>query len=92
MTTSTASPDAKDGTDLPRASFKQIRSEYQRNGLTQVVYYTHATHHPGDVFAYGREAANCFEGKRYLATITMASAMVVVILNKDVRMRVSTAG
>jgi hypothetical protein len=51
-----------------------------------VVYVSHATHHPDDVFAYGREAFNCFKEKRYLATIAMASAMVEVILNKDTRM------
>jgi hypothetical protein len=92
MTTSAASRVAKHETDRPRASLRQIRPEYQRNGLTHVVYFTHATHHPSDVFACGREAGNCFEEKRYLATITMASAMVEVILNKDSRMRISAGG
>ena len=72
--------------DPPRASFRQIRPEYQINGVTHVVYYSHATHLPSDVFAYGREAFQCFRERRYLATITLASAMVEVILNKDSRM------
>src|ERR1035438_9589791 len=92
MTTSTPLPDANKETDRPRAGFRRIRPEYQNNGITQVAYFTHATHHPSDVFAYGREAASCFGEKRYLATITMASAMVEVILNKDGRMRISIAG
>jgi hypothetical protein len=75
----------------PHASFREVRAEYQRNGLTHVVYFTHATHVPNDVFAYGREAPNCFDQRRYLATITLASAMVEIILNKDGRLRTKAA-
>jgi hypothetical protein len=83
-----------DDADRPRAMFRELRPEFQEqeNGLMHVVYYTHATHHPSDVFAYGREAAFCFRRRRYLATITMASAMVEVILNKDSRMRRGSFG
>lgn len=65
---------------------KKIREEYQRNGKSDVVYFTQATHHPLDVFAYGREALWCFNQSRYLATIISASANVEIILNKDSRM------
>jgi hypothetical protein len=70
----------------PKASLRSVKPEYQRNGLRHVVYFTQATHLPSDVSAYGREAPNCFDQKRYLATIILASAMVEVILNKDTRM------
>ena len=93
MTKDTDSQSAEDKMCRPRASFKKIRSEqHQRNGLTHVVFFTQATHHPSDVFAYGREAFNCFREKRYLATIAMSSAAVELILNKDSRMRTQTAG
>ena len=92
MTTGTVSVEEKADVRRPVASFREIRPEYQKNGLKHVVYFTQAMHYPSDVFAYGREAANCFEEKRYLATITMASAMVEVILNKDGRIRVPAPG
>jgi hypothetical protein len=42
---------------------------------------------PSDLFAYGREAPNCFDLRRYLATIILATAQIEIILNKDSRMR-----
>jgi hypothetical protein len=76
----------------PHATFSQIRPAFQKNGLTHVVSFTHATCVPSDVFAYGREAPNCFEQRRYLATIVLASAEVEVILNKDIRMQRQVGG
>ena len=70
----------------PRARILIILPKYRRNGLDHVVYFERAGSHPADVFAYGREAIHCFMDKRYLATITMAYAMVELILNKDSRM------
>ena len=76
--------------ERPKAERRLIRPEFQKNGLTHVVYFSQATHHPSDVFAYGREALHCFSERRYLASITMAHAMVEIILNKDSRMLSST--
>jgi hypothetical protein len=57
----------------PRASLRKVKPEYVRNGHDDVLYFTQATHMPSDVFAYGREAPNCFDQRRYLATIILAS-------------------
>jgi hypothetical protein len=70
----------------PRASLGKIVRKYVRNGLDEVLYHSHATHMPSDVFAYGREAHHCFADKRYLATIMMSVAQVEIILNKDGRL------
>jgi hypothetical protein len=51
----------------PRASLRKIKPEFVKNGHEEVLYFTHATHMPSDVFAYGREAPNCFDQRRYLA-------------------------
>src|ERR1700686_1298157 len=53
----------------PRPRLRKVKPEYVRNGHGDVLYFTHATHMPSDVFAYGREAPNCFDERRYLATI-----------------------
>jgi len=71
----------------PRASRRKMKPEYVKNGHEEVMYFTHATHMPRDVFAYGRESPNCFDERRYLATIILSSAGIEVILNKDSRMR-----
>ena len=83
-------PDDQHLAEPPKAERRLIRPEFQRNGVTHVVYFSQATHHPSDVFAYGREALHCFMDRRYLATITMANALVEIVLNKDSRMRTST--
>ena len=77
---------ANDENAPPRASLRKIVATYIKNGLDELLYYTHATHMPSDVFAYGREAHHCFADRRYLAAIMMSVAQVEIILNKDGRM------
>ncbi len=83
------STDATKGSEEtpPRASLRKVKADFIRNGHDDVLYFTQATHMPSDVFAYGREAPNCFDQRRYLATIILATAEVEIILNKDSRMR-----
>ena len=76
----------------PRASLRKVKPEFVRNGHDDVLYFTQATHIPSDVFAYGREAPNCFDQRRYLATIILATAKIEMILNKDSRMRRAGGG
>jgi hypothetical protein len=76
----------------PRASLRKIKPEFVKNGHEEVLYFTHATNVPSDVFAYGREAPNCFDQRRYLATIVLATAEIEIILNKDSRMRWAGGG
>jgi hypothetical protein len=90
MTVESAASEDNAKDERPRASLRQMVPEFQRNGLTHVAYFTQATHHPNDLFAYGREAFKCFMERRYLATIMMASAVIEVTLNKDSRMRTPT--
>lgn len=71
----------------PVATFRSIKPEYVRNGHDSVLHFTQATHIPSDVMAYGREGANCFNDRRYLATIVLTTAQIEIILNKDSRMR-----
>ena len=47
----------------PRAMRKKIREEYQRNGKSDVVYFTQATHHPLDVFALWAGSPLVFQSK-----------------------------
>jgi hypothetical protein len=75
------------GPDAPKASLRKVKPEYVRNGHDDVLYFTQATHMPSDVFAYGRECPNCFDQRRYLSTIILATAEIEIILNKDSRMR-----
>ena len=83
----TESPNMNQGeVQPPRASLRKVKPEYVRNGHGDVLYFTHATHMPSDVFAYGREAPNCFDERRYLATIILSTAEIEIILNKDRRM------
>jgi hypothetical protein len=76
----------------PRASFRKAKPEFVKNGHDDVLYFTQATHIPNDVFAYGREAPNCFDQRRYLATIILATAEIEIILNKDSRMQRAGGG
>lgn len=77
----------RNGEPPPRAGLRKVKPEYVRNGHDDVLYFTQATHVPSDIFAYGREEANCFDQRRYLATIILATAEIEIILNKDSRMR-----
>jgi hypothetical protein len=43
--------------------------------------------YPIDVFSYTREATHCFQQRRFLACIAMASTAVEIILNRDRRLR-----
>ncbi len=43
--------------------------------------------YPMDVFSYTREATHCFDQRRFLACIAMASTAVEIILNRDRRLR-----
>ena len=43
--------------------------------------------YPMDVFSYTREATHCFDQRRFLACIAMASTAVEIILNRDCRLR-----
>jgi hypothetical protein len=81
--------DATKGSDEkpPQASLRKVKPEFVRNGHDHVLHFTHATHMPSDLYAYGREAPNCFDQRRYLATIVLATAEVEIVLNKDSRMR-----
>lgn len=54
--------------------------------------FKQATHITSDVFAYGSEAPNCFDRRRYLATIILATAEIEIILNKDRRMNRAGGG
>lgn len=76
----------------PKASHRKVKPEYVRNGHDDVLYFTEATHMPSDVFAYGREAPNCFDQRRYLASIILATTEIEIILNKDSRMRRTGGG
>jgi hypothetical protein len=76
----------------PCASFRKLKPEYVRNGHDDVLVFTQAMHLPRDVAAYGREAPNCFNERRYLATIILSTAAIEIILNKDSRMRVAGRG
>jgi hypothetical protein len=71
----------------PRADLRKLKPEYVKNGHEDVLHFTLAMHLPRDVAAYGREAPNCFNERRYLATIILSSAAIEIILNKDSRMR-----
>jgi len=42
--------------------------------------------YPIDVFSYTREATHCFQQRRFLASIAMASTAVEIILNRDRRL------
>jgi len=46
--------------------------------------------YPIDVFSYTREATHCFDQRRFLACIAMASTAVEIILNRDRRLRALT--
>ena len=70
----------------PRASLRKAKPGYVKNGHADVLCFTQATHVPSDVSAYGREAPNCFDERRYLATIILSTAEIEIILNKDRRM------
>lgn len=43
--------------------------------------------YPIDVFSYTREATHCFQQRRFLACIAMASTAVEIILNRDRRLK-----
>jgi len=68
------------------AEFRAVKPAAVENGLKEIVVFRDAIAVPDDVYAYGREAGNSFCARRYIATITLASAMVEIILNKDSRM------
>jgi hypothetical protein len=86
-------PNAQTGkADAPNAGIRQIKPEFVKNAYSDIIYFTHATHVPNDVFAYSRDARHRFDERRYLATITTASAIVEVILNKDSRMQEKRQG
>jgi hypothetical protein len=78
--------------EAPKAKLLRFREPDQHNGLEHVVYYSLADSVPGDLFAYAREAMSCFIERRYIASITMASATVELVLNRDSRMRIGRSG
>lgn len=67
--------------DLPKARSKPWMSS------GPAMYREPAERLPFDLFSYAREAGYCLDEKRYLASITMASAAVELILNRDRRLR-----
>lgn len=87
-----ASDDAREATKRPKATLAEFRKPEEHNGLRHVVYWSLADSVPSDLFAYGREAMFCFVNRRYIASITMSSATVELILNRDRRMRTGQPG
>ena len=59
----------------------------RREHLVGAIYWTQSERMPIDLFSYIREASRCFTIARFLASITMASCAVELILNKDRRLR-----
>lgn len=79
-------------TKRPKATLAEFRKPEEHNGLRHVVYWSPADSVPNDLFAYGREAMFCFVDRRYIASITMSSATVELILNRDRRMQTGQSG
>jgi hypothetical protein len=75
-----SSPSSETGPKHTRSEFRPLKPAAVKNGLTEIVVFRNAMV-PDNVYAYGREAGNCFCERRYLASIVTASAMVEIILN-----------
>ena len=55
------------------------------------IYWTPAEAMPLDLFSYLREASLSFSVSRFLATISMSSALVEIIINRDSRVATRTS-
>jgi hypothetical protein len=72
----------------PRAEIAKIANpKFVLNGLDWTVFYSGANAVPNDLFAFGRDAQKAHAAGCFLASITMAAALVELIINKDPRTR-----